>query len=73
MLILFTKLPTQIYKKCKLNVLVGQGQEDVFLCADSSGHLLLLVVKLVVAALSAPDQLGQAVFLTRRKYSCFVR
>lgn len=57
---------------------MGQGQEDVFLCAGSTGHVFLLVVKPVVTALSAPDQLGQAVFLTgkkskNQKNQCFVR
>jgi len=42
---------------------VGEGQEDVFLCAFSTGHVLLLVVKLVVTGLSAADHLGQGVVL----------
>lgn len=35
----------------------------MLLCADSTGHVLLLVVKLVVASLGAADQLGQRVVL----------
>lgn len=35
----------------------------MFLCADSAGHVLLLVVKLVVASLGAADHLGQRVVL----------
>lgn len=37
----------------------------MFLCADSTGHVLLLVVKLVVASLGAADHLGQRVVLKK--------
>lgn len=53
---------------------MGEGQEDVFLCADSIGHVLLLVVKLVVAGLGAANHLGQRIVLTvERQHQCFVR
>lgn len=35
----------------------------MFLCARSFSHVLLLVVKLVVASLGAADHLGQRVVL----------
>lgn len=35
----------------------------MLLCAAARGHVLLLVVKLVVAGLGAFDQLGQRVVL----------
>lgn len=49
--------------KIVFGLLGGEGQEDVFLCARSSGHVLLLVVKLIVASLGAADHLGQRVVL----------
>lgn len=49
--------------KLYLGLLGGEGQEDVFLCARSFGHVLLLVVKVVVAGLGAADHLGQRVVL----------
>lgn len=45
------------------NVLAGERQEDVFLCAGPTGHVLLLVVEPVVAGLGAADHLGQRVAL----------
>lgn len=45
------------------NLLVGEGQEDVFLCARSASHVLLLAVKHVATGLSAADQFGQRVVL----------
>lgn len=36
----------------------------MFLCAGSTGHVLLLVVKLVVASLGAFNHLGQRIVLT---------
>lgn len=52
---------------------MGEGQEDVFLCAGSAGHVLLLVVKLVVASLGAANHLGQRVVLmVDRQHQCFV-
>lgn len=42
---------------------MGEGHVDVFLCASSTGHVLLLVVKLVVASLSASNHLGQRIVL----------
>lgn len=40
-----------------------ERDEDVFLGAGAIGHVLLLVVELVVAALRASDQLGERVVL----------
>lgn len=51
-----------------LNLLVGEGQEDVLLCAHSTGHVLPLVVKFVVAGLGAANQLGQAFVLTVNRH-----
>lgn len=45
------------------NLLVREGQEDMLLCAGSTGHMLFLVVKFVVTSLSAADQFGQRVVL----------
>lgn len=50
------------------NLLVGERQEDVFLCAGSTGHVLFLVVKLVVAGLGAADHLRQRVVLMAEKH-----
>lgn len=44
-------------------LLVGEGDEDVFVSAGARCHVLLLIVKLVVAALRASDQLGERVVL----------
>lgn len=52
-----------LFLKLYLSLLGGEGQEDVFLCACSFGHVLLLVVKLVVASLGTADHLGQRVVL----------
>lgn len=46
-----------------LNLLVREGQEDVFLCAGPAGHVLHLAVKLVVTGLGAADHFGQGVVL----------
>lgn len=51
------------FKKLYSSLLGGEGQEDVFLCAQSSGHVLLVVVKPVVASLGAADHFGQRVAL----------
>ena len=48
---------------------MGERQEDVLLRAGSSSHVLLLVVKLVVASLGAADQLGQWVLLLTGKHN----
>lgn len=50
---------------------MGEGQEDVFLCAYSTGHVFLLVVKLVVASLGAADHLGQRVVLLEEEATVF--
>ncbi len=56
------------------DLLVGEGQEDVFLRADPAGHVLLLVVKLVDASLGAANHLGQReVLMVERQNQCFVR
>lgn len=50
------------------NLLVGEGQEDMFLCASSTGHVLLLIVKLVAAGLGAADELRKTlVLMVKRK------
>lgn len=36
---------------CRFFLLVGEGDEDVFVSAGARRHVLLLIVKLVVAAL----------------------
>lgn len=50
-------------RRSGISLLVGEGEEDVLLCAHPAGHVLLLVVKLVVASLGAADHLGQRVVL----------
>lgn len=50
--------------------LVREGQEEVFLSADSTRHVLLLVVKFVVAGLFAADEFGQRVVLEKRLVPC---
>lgn len=45
------------------DLLVREGDEDVILSAGARGHVLLLIVKLVVAGLRASDQLGERVVL----------
>lgn len=53
----------QLFLKLYIGLLGGEGQEDVFLCAHPFGHVLLLVVKPVVASLGAADHLGERVVL----------
>lgn len=44
-------------------LLMGEGQVDVFFCAHGCCDVLSFVVKLVVAVLSACDQLRHGVML----------
>lgn len=47
--------------------LVRERQKNVFFSANTRGHVLLCIIKLVVASLAAPDQLSKGVVLSNEK------
>lgn len=50
-----------------MNSLVRKWQKHVFFRAGSRGHMLLIIVKLVVAGLAASDELSKWVLLCDEK------
>ncbi len=50
-----------------LHVLVRERHKNMFFSATSRGHMVLLIVKLVVAGLVAPDQLSKRMVLWKRE------
>lgn len=53
---------------CLFHLLVWKERKNMFFGASSRGHVVLLIIKLVVAGLFAFDQLSKRIFLGKREW-----